>query len=110
MQIIWHDEKTKKQCEDIDFLTRTYDMKLAKKLAQRLIELELSEDYVKVPVSSRKHSIKQGKKFLYFAVDLPTLGDKRGKYRLTFIPIGEYDMENQKTITSIKILGIENYH
>ena len=43
-------------------------------------------------------------------MDLPSLGKGRGKWRLKFIPQDKYDPANQKTITSVKILGIEDYH
>lgn len=110
MQITWVNDKIRKQCEDANFLIKKYDKKLAKKLSQRLVELDDVDNYSKLPASSGKHSIKQGKKLLYFAVDLPTVRGKRGKYRLTFLPVGKFDLANQTTINSIEILGIRDYH
>ena len=47
---------------------------------------------------------------MYYAVDLPELGMKRGKYRLIFRPYGEHDLAHIETITAVLILGIEDYH
>ncbi|MEA2112527.1 MAG: hypothetical protein U9P50_00950 [Patescibacteria group bacterium] len=110
MQIHWDSDKLKEQLENSEFLISKYDLKVEKKVAQRLIELAEADNYTKVPVSSGKHSIKEGKKFLYFAVDLPSISGKRSKNRLIFEPFGSYDPANQSTITAIKILGIKNYH
>lgn len=110
MQIHWDSDKLKEQLESYDFLVSKYDFKVASKVAQRIIELSEADNYTKVPVSSGKHSIKEGKKFLYFAVDLPSISGKRSKNRLIFEPIGSYDPANQTTITAVKILGIKNYH
>lgn len=111
MQIYWTSDKLKKQLEDLDFLVGKYGVKVANKVAQRLIELDQADNYAKIPQSSGKHSIKEGKKFLYFAVDLPDIGGKRGKNRLIFRPYGVgYDPANQSTIVAVEILGIKNYH
>ncbi len=110
MEIHWQSEKLKKELEDKEFLTKQYDEKVARYVAQRFKELKLAETYTDIPQNAHKHSIKDGKKTLYFAVDLPGKGGKRGKWRLAFKPEGEYDLANQKTIVAIKIIGIKDYH
>ena len=110
MEIHWKSTKLSKELEDFDLLTLQYDEKVAKSIVMRMNELKFSASYVEIPPNAKAHSIKQGKKFLYFAVDLPHRGGGRGKWRLTFEPYGEYDLANQSSITAIKILGIENYH
>lgn len=110
MKINWTSDKIKEQFQSKDYLLRKYDQKLAEKLSLRMIELADVENYSKLPTNSFRHSIKKGKRFCHFAIDLPSIRTKRGKYRLVFVPDGEYDMANQSTITSIKILGIIDYH
>ena len=111
MEIYWKNKKLRLQLEDLSFLQKKYDIKTAHNIVKRLQEIKYSPSYVNLPPSSRKHSIKDGKKFKYFAVDLPSTGSGRGKWRLIFIPYGkDVDMSNQKTITSIEIMGIIDYH
>ena len=110
MEIYWKSTKLRKELEDFDHLQSNYEEKVAMNIVQRLQELKFSASYVAIPPNAKAHSIKKGKKFLYFAVDLPHRGGGRGKWRLAFEPYGEYDSANQSTITAIKILGIENYH
>ncbi len=110
MKIHWRSEKFKKELENKALLLSTYDKKMARNISRRLIELEEAENYAKVPTYSGKHSIKEGKKFLYFAVDLPGRSEKRGKNRLLFRPYGDYDLSNSSTIKEIEILQIKNYH
>jgi hypothetical protein len=110
MKIYWKDKKLKDELEDIDFLNSNYDKKVAKNVAKRLREIGSFPSYADLPPNTKKHSIKDGRKFLYFSVDLPGINNKRGKWRLIFIPLDEYDMSNQKSITSVKILGIKDTH
>lgn len=110
MKVYWKRQKTKDQFEDIKYLQKTYDQKIARSIVRRLIELREAEDYTKLPKASHPHLIKDGKKLKYFAVDLPGLGRKRGKYRLTFSPFGDYDPKHLKTIKSVLIIGIIDYH
>ena len=111
MEIYWKNDKLKKQLEDGSFLESKYDKKIARKVAQRLIELSEAPNYAKLPISSGKHPIKTGKKFLYYAVDVPGRGDRgRGQLRLLFKPCGEYDLARIETIMSVVIIGLEDYH
>ena len=110
MDIYWDSDKLKKELENSDFLKKKYDQRMAEKVAQRLREIGAAFSYAQLPPSTGKHPIKDGKKFLYYAVDLPGIGEKRGKYRLTFKPYGEYDLVHVETITAVVILGITDYH
>jgi hypothetical protein len=110
MEIHWKNERLRRELEDFDNLKTQYDEKVAYSVAQRLAEIGAFPTYADIPPNTRKHSIKDGNKLRYFAVDLPSRGAGRGKWRLTFVPHGKYDPANQKTITSVEILGIENYH
>ncbi|MFA6918188.1 MAG: hypothetical protein WC285_05175 [Candidatus Gracilibacteria bacterium] len=110
MEIHWKNERLRRELEDFNRLKTKFDEKVAKNVVKRLREIGAFPSYADLPPNTRKHSIKDGNKFRYFAVDLPSLGGGRGKWRLTFIPHGEYDMANQTTIIAVEILGIENYH
>ncbi len=110
MEIHWKSEKLRREMEDFDLLKSMYDEKMALNVARRLKEIKSFPFYTDLPPNTRKHSVKQGKKFLYFAVDLPNIRGGRGKWRLIFEPHGKYDLANQKTIVAVKIIGIENYH
>jgi len=111
MNLLWKNSSLKENLESEKYLKSTYDSKVARIVAMRLIQLESSPTYADLPKSTGKHSIKEGKKTIYFAVDVPEKGSKgRGKWRLIFEPSGQFDLSNQKTITEIIILGIIDYH
>lgn len=110
MVIHWEDEKLKLQHEDLDLLTSRYDSKLARNVVLRIQQLTSAPHYLDIPQSAKPHSIKDGKKFRYFTVDLPDKEKKRGKWRLAFLPCGDFDLAKQKTITEIEILGIVDPH
>ncbi len=110
MEIQWQNDKIKKQLQDGNFLIREYGQKVAQNIAQRIVELSQAPSYAKLPKAVNPHPIKEGKKFLYFAVDLPDKGGGRGKWRLTFRPYGEHDMAHVETITAVVICGVVNYH
>ncbi|MDO8183425.1 MAG: hypothetical protein Q7T49_00350 [bacterium] len=110
MRVYWLNDKLKAQLEDADFLVRKYDQVVAKKVAQRLREIGESRHYGLIPSASRKHAIKEGSNFLYFAVDVPGLREKRGKLRLLFRPHGEHDISRIETIVDVIIIGLKDYH
>lgn len=110
MEVYWKSAKLKSQLENEAHLIREYDIKVAQSVAKRMKEIVSFPSYADLPPNANKHSIKNGNRLLYYAVDLPSLGSGRGKLRLTFEPYGEYDLANQKTVVSIKITGIEDYH
>ncbi len=110
MELYWKNKKIKEFLEDPVALRSEYGRKVAKKVAQRISELQSFPTYADLPPSTRKHSIKDGKSLRYMCVDLPHEGGGRGKWRLAFVPYGEYEPANQKTISSIEIIGIINHH
>lgn len=110
MEIYWQNDQLKLKLEDSGYLSRTYDKKVAKVVAQRLLEIAKAPTYAQLPPATGKHPIKEGKKFLYFAVDVPSIGEKRGKYRLLFKPFGAHDMAHIETICAVVIIGIDDYH
>ncbi len=110
MEIYWITTQLKTELEDEAFLTKRYDQKVARKVAQRLREIGAAPSYAKLPPATGKHPIKEGSRFLYFAVDVPGLGEKRGKLRLLFKPFGEYNSAHVETIVAVVILGLDDYH
>lgn len=110
MEIHWRDDALKKDLQDAEWLLREYDERVARNVARRLLELEKSASYAKLPLHTGKHPIKEGKKFLYYAVDVPGLREGRGKLRLLFRPYGQYDLAHVETICAVVIVGLENYH
>lgn len=110
MEIQWKNGALKKQLEDDKWLGKTYDLKVARNVARRLVEIGKAEHYGKLPLSTRKHPINEGNKFLYYAVDVPGIGEKRGKLRLLFRPYGDHDPAHVETITAVEIVGLEDYH
>lgn len=110
MEVYWKSQKLKQQLEDFNSLCKQYDKKVAKNVVKRIKEIQAFPSYADLPPNTHKHSIKDGKKFLYFGVDLPHVGGKRGKWRLVFEPYGDFDHADQRTIRAVKILGIKDYH
>ncbi len=110
MDVYWKSKKLKSQIEDLKYLSKKYDRKVARNVVKRMKEIQSFPSYADLPASSHKHPIKEGKNFLYFAVDLPNIGSGRGKWRLIFEPYGDYDMSDYHTIRAVKIIGIEDYH
>lgn len=110
MEIHWEDDTLKKRLEDNKWLEKTYDEKVGRNIAQRLVEIDNSKHYGKLPPYAHPHPIKEGKKFLYYAVDVSGRGEGRGRLRLLFRPYGEHDLARVETITAVVILGLEDYH
>jgi hypothetical protein len=110
MEIYWISTKLKNNLENEGYLSKEFDPKVAKKVAQRLKELGSATSYAQLPPATGKHPIREGKKFLYFAVDIPGKGEGRGKLRLLFRPYGEHDLAHIETITAIVIISLEDYH
>lgn len=110
MQVGWINERTKNRLEDSEYLVRNFGEKGARSVVQRILELRNAPSYAHLPRHTRPHPIKQGKKFLYYAVDVPSERERRGKNRLLFKPDGDYDLAHVETIKSVVILGVDNYH
>lgn len=110
MEIHWDSDKLKSELENEIFLTKKYDRKVARNVVRRLLEIDQAPSYAKLPQHTGKHPIKDGKRFLYFAVDVPGARKKRGKLRLLFRPYGEHDMAHIETIRAVVIVGLGDYH
>ena len=104
MIVHWRSQSLKAEFEDENFLKSTYGNNIVKKVAKRINQLESFPTYADLPGSTGKHSIGGKKSFKYFTVDLSEKG--RGNLRIAFIPVGDFDPANQRTITEIKILKI----
>jgi len=111
MEVYWKDNKIRELFENEQALLNAgFDKKEAKKAIKALLNITAVTSVNQVPRNLRFHSIKEGKKFLYFTVDVPSLGGGRGKHRIRFIPVGDegddYDLSNLTTVTKVEILGI----
>jgi len=71
MEIRWKSKRLKSELENNDFLESLYGKKVARNVVKRLNEIKYSDSYTDIPSNAKKHSVKKGNKFLYFAVDLP---------------------------------------
>ncbi len=111
MEISWKDSKTKELFENEQALLNAgFDKKEAKKAIKAIFHIASVISINQLPQNLYCHPIKKGKKFLYFTVDIPSIGSGRGKHRICFIPVGdEYDLSNLTTITKIEILKIEKH-
>ncbi len=111
MEVYWIDEKTKEMFESEDLLKGAgFDKKESKKIIKALSHISAVTSINQLPRNLCCHPIKQGKKFLHFTVDVPSLGGNRGKYRIQFIPVGdEFNLLDLRTITKVEILGIKKH-
>jgi hypothetical protein len=110
MEIHWGDLELKKRLESAEFLERKYDKKVARQVSKRLRELGAFRHYGLLPGSMHSHPLNFGKEGKCFAVDVPGIGEKRGKLRLLFRPYGDHDISRVETITKIVIIDLRNYH
>ena len=113
MNIFWKDKKTRELFENIENLKKSgLDKKEIKKVFMALQNMGATESVNLLPRNMNFHSIKSGKRFLYFAVDIPSIGGGRGKNRIIFKPPddSEFDLANLSTVKSIEVLGIQDYH
>ena len=111
MEIYWKDEKTRKLFESEEVLRASgFDKKERFKILEAMSNIDAVNSINELPHNMGCHPIKKGKKFLYFAVDIPSVGGGRGKNRILLFPQGDYDLSDLKTITKVEILGIGDYH
>jgi hypothetical protein len=111
MEIYWKDKKTRDLFESEQALLHAgFDKKEAKKAVYAISSISAVKSINQLPKNLCCHPIKKGKKFLYFTVDVPSVGGGRGKHRIRFIPVGdECDLSDLTTITKVEILGIEKH-
>ncbi len=111
MEVHWKDNKIRRLLEnEQNLLNAGFDKKEAVKAVKAMSNIAAVDSINQLPRNLRCHPIKEGKKFLYFTVDVPSVGGKRGIHRIRFIPVGDkYDLSNLTTITSVEVLGIEKH-
>lgn len=111
MEISWKNKRTKTLFHSKERLRKKgLDQKEIRHLFMAMNFIKKVDSINKLPNNLRCHPIKEGKKFLYYAIDLPSVGGGKGKNRIALVPKGDYDRSDIKTITSVKILGIIDYH
>ena len=104
MEISFNSKKLKKNCEDHKKLKASYGAIQSSRIIQRISELQAATnlyDISKLP-QARLHSL---------------VGDKKGQlavdilhpYRIILLPL-DGNTEDLKTITSIEIVSIIDYH
>ena len=108
MEVYWKDNKTKELFESEQALLNAgFDKKEARKAVKAMSNIVSVDSINLLPQNLCCHPIKEGKKFLYFTVDVPSIGGGRGVHRIRFMPVGdEYDLSDLTTITRVEILGI----
>ncbi len=104
MNIEFKNNKMKELCENYKLLVRKYGDQQAKKIVIRINELIAAEnlfDISKLP-QTKLHSL-SGNLQDHYAVDL------KQPFRLLLFPLNG-DKTDLKTITSIKLIDIVDYH
>ena len=109
MYIIFKSNKLKKCCEDINLATKEWGLEIAKKIIQRLNEIQAAEclsDLTTVP-PTRFHPL-EGNREGQYAVDV------KHPFRLIFCGVDgndkKYNCSNKSKITRVKILEVKDYH
>lgn len=104
MEICFKDKKLRKICEDHRKLKKEYGVIQAKKITQRLNELQAAKSFYDISrlAQPRLHNL-SGQRREQFAVDI------KDPYRLILLPL-DGNKEDLKTITSIKVISITDYH
>ena len=103
MEISFREKKLRKICEDKQMLQKRFG-ECAVKISQRLGEFLSAESLhdIKMLPGPRLHPL-QGNYSGYFALDV------KQPYRIIFKPLNG-DLNDLKTITTIEIFKIEDYH
>ena len=108
MDIYWKNTEIKKLFESEQAIRDAgFDKKESRKAFKAMLNILSVTSIDQLPRNLRCHPISEGKKLLYYTVDIPSIGGNRGKHRIRFIPVGEeYDLLDLKTIRKVEILGI----
>jgi len=93
----------KRECNSFGLLQKNYGQENAKKIYQRILELQAAPSLIDLPLQSRPHPLSNNLDGL-FAVDV------KHPYRILLKPDGDFDENNYESITDIKIFGIKDYH
>lgn len=105
MEIEWKDEKTMKYLTNHEQIQIDFDKKVKDKLFLRYQQFISAKNLGDMPSSARVHPVDD-----LYAVDLPHIGSKRGKYRLLFELLETENLLDPKQTTKIKIIKITDYH
>ena len=101
MIISFKSEKEKKKYTDLKILSKAYGSRMAKKVIQRILELEAASNPQLLPPSCRFHEHKGNRKGL-FSLDLIH------PYRLIIRPVNDYD--SYVEIEEVEIYEIMDPH
>lgn len=106
MKISYQNTKLKKLLCDAAALNKKFGNQIADKTIQCLQELDAADTLTDIPPRLRPHPI-EPKHEEIFQIDI--LKHKHST-RLYFRPIGEYDIKNYTTITSIEVTRVLKTH
>lgn len=106
MNIGYKNSKLEKTISSHVLLQKQYGMEAAKKIIQRMQELDAARCLTDLPPAARAHPHEPKNKEI-FSVDI--LKHKHSM-RLLFVPVGEYDISDYSTITDIQIQEIIKIH
>lgn len=105
MNILFKTNRLRKTCESIAEAKIAYGSDQAYRLILRITQLQAAddlEDIGRLP-QVRLHRLKGSRKN-QFAIDLIH------PYRLVFGPVNEFDINDHRSIKSIRILEVKDYH
>src|SRR4051812_12275976 len=110
MLLGYADEKIRKVCEDGKAARKRLPQDVAQALPRRLAQLAAFNNQSEIPTGTPLHHHRLSENWAgHYSVHI----DK--KYRIVFKPIGEYGLLSDgtpdlKTVTSIEIAAVEDYH
>ncbi len=104
MRLEFTSNKLKRNCENFESLKASYGKDSARKIFQRMQELEAADSLKELPINASAHKLIGDKKG-QFAVDI------KQPFRIIFEPIDDFDIEDIGSIKAVRILELsENYH
>jgi proteic killer suppression protein len=103
MEIHYRDKKLKKLLESSKSISKKYGSDCARKIIQRISELQAAECLEDMPPAARPHPHRGSRKGL-FSLDI------KQPYRLIIEPAGEYEITDIATITEVTIYEITDPH
>lgn len=106
MKVTYHTAKLKKTLESYNELRKKHGEEVAKRTVQRLQELDAVDCLADLPPHIRPHP-HEPKQDEIFSLDIQK---HKHSTRLLFRPIGDYDITDYATITSIEIIEIIKIH
>jgi len=113
MVIHWKNSRLQKDLENQKYLQQRLGQKWFISVVRRLSEIKAANNYTEIPISSGKHVLHSNKlsNLPFYAVDIPTWPDGRGKMRIIFQPHNsDFDKNDLKTMQEILIVELSDYH